>query len=61
MGKGASTPTEDTGHVKCPLTGPDPLLTDRKRTRTEQKQNRTESETTVHTNIRQNADNSWVF
>jgi hypothetical protein len=40
---------EDTGHGTSPLTGSDPHLNDRNKTGTEQKQNRTKSESTVRT------------
>ena len=49
MGKGGFDSPEDTGHGISPLTGPDPHLTNRNKTGTQQKQNRTKSETTVHT------------
>jgi len=49
MGNWGFDSPEDTGRGTSPLTGTDPHLTDRNRTGTEQKQNRTKSETTVHT------------
>jgi hypothetical protein len=48
MGKWGFDFFEDTGRGVSPLTGPDTHLTGRNKTGTEQKQNRSKSETAVH-------------